>query len=115
MNDEIEIIKTKTPWKTIVAGTFMVFTCGGYCAITAIEFGKTQYIAWRDKFIEDGVVAYLQSHPIEIDARNPKKPLPPEVRREDLLKMVFITHSRMSQCESNLQIIKDTISYNEVK
>lgn len=92
----------------------MLFATGGYCSLSLYNKATEAFVAWKEHFIETEVVEYLKTHPIEIDTRK-NKPVPPEVRKEDLLKMVFVTHNRMSQCELSMQMIKDTINLTENK
>lgn len=113
MEDIIELPKPRTPWKTITAGALMLFACGGYCSLSLYNQASDAFVEWKNNFIEQEVENYLKANPIVIDDRDKKKPLPPEVRREDLLKMVYVTHARMSQCEMNMKIIKDTIDFTE--
>lgn len=111
MEEITELPTARTPWKTIVFGSLLLFSCGGYCAISVTEKTITAFQQWKDKFVYDAIVADLQTHPIEIDGR--KKALPDSVKREDLLKMVFITNNRMRQCEFGMTMIQDTLNLNK--
>ena len=109
---ETEIItETKsTPWRTIVVGALTLISLGGYAGVNAYFAAIEYYKKTKDEFVMTSIVDEMSKHPIEIDA---KKKLPTEVTREQLLKMVMVTHSKMSQCQFNMQMIKDTLNLAE--
>lgn len=110
METETVEVKRPMPWKSLFCFSALLVTMGAYSGIHAAKASVEWWSKTKQELILSEVISELEKTPIEIDA---KKKLPPEVTREQLLKMILVTHSRMSQCESNMQVIKDTVNFTE--
>ena len=110
MNEETIKIKGTTPWCMLATYSLILISLGGYAGVNAYFSAIEYYKKTKDEFVMTSIIDEMSKHPIEIDA---KKKLPTEVTREQLLKMVMVTHSKMSQCQFNMQMIKDTLNLAE--
>lgn len=115
MDDIIELptTKTRTPWKTITIGTLFIFSCGGYCTMSIYSWGLNAFKNMREQYVDERVNQYLIEHPVKVEDLKQKKNLD-VTKKEDLLKMVYITHVRMSECESKIGRIESAMKYEAI-
>jgi hypothetical protein len=110
---ELPTTKTRTPWKTITLGALLVFSCGGYCTMSMYSWGLNAFKNIREEYVNQRVNDYLIEHPVKVEDLKTKKNLD-VTKKEDLLKMVYITHVRMSQCESKIDRIESAMMYEAI-
>jgi hypothetical protein len=67
----------------------------------------------REQYVDQRVNEYLIEHPVKVEDLKQKKNLD-VTKKEDLLKMVYITHVRMSQCESKIGRIESAMMYEAI-
>lgn len=107
----IEKKRVNVPWKAMFL--WSIFISGGVTIPHAVNEFNGWYEAKRQEIILAEIEKDLAKEPLTIDLKMNTKALPTTVKREQLLKMLYVSTIQLNQCQHSMTMIKDTVGFME--